>query len=414
MAQGVQDGGTAGARTPAVGGATPTPPTGTSALPGKPRAGWYPDPWAQGQHRYWDGERWTSHSFPDGPAPPDRDDLAPPPPAGALAAPTPPPAAPSAAPPPPPEWSPPRPAAGIDEGPPPEPAPEAGGTAPWRFRLPQGRALLTLLMLAGLITGFSAVGIYYALTGSSKPTTRTAAPPPAQQPVGPSVPSTTPTPGTTPGGGQAPGASPGGGQAAADPSASVLSGLVVSQADVATNVTVQLLPGGNQVSGQPTLDLCNATFPSESLRTARLQVAAVDDLGDAQLSTEAVLYKNTAATVQAFSELRAAAANCPSGPVASPVGEPTATTHFNPAPDGAWPQVPGVERLAFDFVTTDQSGQSQHSLAVYLRRGRALLGVYFPHPDGAQSAVKGQTSIASIVNVFATRMAQLPAAAVNG
>ena len=58
-------------------------------------------------------------------------------------------------------------------------------------------------------------------------------------------------------------------------------------------------------------------------------------------------------------------------------------------------------------------GQSQHSLAVYLRRGRALLGVYFPHPDGAQSAVKGQTSIASIVNVFATRMAQLPAAAVN-
>jgi hypothetical protein len=183
---------------------------------------------------------------------------------------------------------------------------------------------------------------------------------------------------------------------------------------VASGVSVQLLPGGNEVSGQPTLDLCNATFPSESLRTARLQVAAVNGLGDAQLSTEAVLYPNTAATAQAFSELKAAAAKCPSGPVPSPAGEPTVTTHFNPAPDPGWPSVAGVERLAYDFVTTDESGQTQHSVAVYLRRGRVLMGVYFPRPDGAQSAVHGQTSIAGIVSVFATRMAQVPAAAVNG
>ena len=38
------------------------------------------------------------------------------------------------------------------------------------------------------------------------------------------------------------------------------------------------------------------------------------------------------------------------------------------------------------------SGQSPaRSVAVYLRRGRALLGLYFPQPDGAQPAVAGKT-----------------------
>jgi hypothetical protein len=132
------------------------------------------------------------------------------------------------------------------------------------------------------------------------------------------------------------------------------------------------------------------------------------------LSTEAVLYSNPAATTQAFSELKSAAANCPSGPVVSPVGEPTMSTKFNPAPDGSWPSVPGVERLAYDFVTTDDTGQTQHTAAVYLRRGRVLMGIYFPRPDGAQPPVRGQTTMAGIVNVFATRMGQLPTAVVKG
>jgi hypothetical protein len=183
---------------------------------------------------------------------------------------------------------------------------------------------------------------------------------------------------------------------------------------VATNVTVAAIPGGTRVSGGPTLDLCNGTFPSESQRRARLQVAAADAQGNATLSTEAVLYSTPAGATQAFSELKSVAANCPGSPVASPVGETTVTTRFNPAPDGAWPQVAGVERLAYDFVSTDQSGQAQHSVAVYLRHGRALMGVYFPTPAGAQSAAAGQTTLAGIVNVFASRLAQLPASMVNG
>jgi hypothetical protein len=199
-----------------------------------------------------------------------------------------------------------------------------------------------------------------------------------------------------------------------DPSASALPGLVVAPADVVAPVTVQSLRGGNQVTGQVTLDICNGTYPSEALRTARLQNAAVDDVGDVVFSTEAVLYKNADATASAFSELKATAATCPSAPVASPVGGPTVTTRFNAAPDATWPQTPTVDRVAFDIVTTDRTGLSQHSVAVYLRRGRALLGVYFSDADNPPPAIAGQTTMAGIVNVFAARMAQLPASVVNG
>jgi hypothetical protein len=197
-----------------------------------------------------------------------------------------------------------------------------------------------------------------------------------------------------------------------DPSAALLAGLIVSDSDVGPTLTVAGLPGGNGLT-QPTLDLCNGTFPSETMRTARLQVKAVDRQGETMLSTEAVLYSSGAGTAAAFSELKATAAACPSGPVDSPVGLPAVSTHFDPAPDGAWQQVPSVERLAFSFVTTSASGETSHSVAVYLRRGRALLGVYFSRPDTSSAVVEGHTALPDIVTVFANRLAKLPVAAIS-
>jgi hypothetical protein len=189
--------------------------------------------------------------------------------------------------------------------------------------------------------------------------------------------------------------------------------LIVRQSDVRASDSVALTTGGGSVAGAPTLDLCNGTFPSESLRTARLQVALYDTLGDPVFSTEAVLYRNAAATAQAFIELRSVAARCPSTPVVSPVGEPTVSTKFNKPPDTTWPRVAGVDRQAYDFVTTDAFGNSTHSVAVYLRRGRALLGLYFSNPSGAQEAVAGQTSVPAIVNVFQERLAAVPAQSIT-
>ena len=138
-----------------------------------------------------------------------------------------------------------------------------------------------------------------------------------------------------------------------------------------------------------------------------------DTQGQVVLSTEAVLYQNAAATAQAFSELRATAAACPPTSVPSPVGEPAVTTTFNPRPDASWPQTPTVERLAYDFVATDGQGVTQDSIAVYLRRGSVLMGLYFPTP-GAPPAIYGQSSIAATVGLFAARMAKLPASVVDG
>jgi hypothetical protein len=194
----------------------------------------------------------------------------------------------------------------------------------------------------------------------------------------------------------------------------VLQRLVVRQQDVPSTSRVQLLDGGNQVSGQITLDLCNGTYPSEALRTARLQVVEYDGSGSGVLSTEAVLYRHGGDAADAMREVQSVAATCPDQPVVSPVGEPTVTTRFQAPPDGAWPHVPGVQRLAFAFTTIDSFGVSDEHVAVYLQRGRVLEGVYFPSPAGAQPAVDGQTTIAGIVHVFEQRIAALPASAVGG
>ena len=359
-----------------------------------PLPGWYEDPWNAGQRRYWDGQTWTGHVYsgrwtmPEARiwSPSGYDALQGEEEAAATE-----------------EYIAPAPAPEIPlPPPPPSPAPPVPPAEPARSGL--GRwvpVLLVLAVVVGLAGGFGAV---YAATGGfhrhnklrlSTPATTT---PTAPRLLPPSL-------GT--GNGVQP--SPSG-----DPAAKTLSDLVVRQSDVASNVTVEPIVGGNLVSGAATLDICNGTFPSEANRTARLQVVATSDQGELLLSTEAVAYDKPASTAQAFDELKSVAAKCPTTPVVSPVSEPTVTTKVNAAPDGAWPKVATVDRLAFDLTTTDEQGQTQRTIAVYLHRGRILIGVYFANPDGTQPAVNGQTSLPGIVNVFATRLAQLPANIVNG
>jgi hypothetical protein len=195
----------------------------------------------------------------------------------------------------------------------------------------------------------------------------------------------------------------------ADPNENVLGSLILRQSEVPSTDTVTLLQNGADLT-IATLDLCNGTYPSEALRTARRQVALTDAGSLLQMSTEAVLYRDVKASEQAFRELQSVAAACPSTPVVSPVNEDTVTTVFAPAPDKKWPRTPTVERLAYDFVATSAtSGQPQHSIAVYLRRGRALVGVYFANPDEPQHLIAGRSTIAGIVGLFESRLAAVPA-----
>lgn len=43
-------------------GPSVVPPTGGSAPAVTTPPGWYPDPWQQAPHRWWDGTTWTSHT----------------------------------------------------------------------------------------------------------------------------------------------------------------------------------------------------------------------------------------------------------------------------------------------------------------------------------------------------------------
>ena len=284
-----------------------------------------------------------------------------------------------------------------------EPTVPIAMTAPAAASPPPGRGsligLVASLIVVSLVVGFgTATLVLNARDSGSDAVAFEPAPAPTVPGTNTTLPSTT-TPGSS---------------APRDPNETVLGGLILRQTDVPPDNLVSLLEKGTDLS-VPTLDLCNGTYPSELDRTARRQVVLSDKSGAIHLSTEAVLYRDPAMSAQAFTELQSVASSCPSTPVVSPVGEGTATTKFHDAPDATWPKVASVDRLAYDFTTVDPStGTSSHSVAVYLRRGRALVGVYFAQPDGAQIAVSGRTTIAGIVNLFETRLANAPAQPLGG
>ena len=359
-------------------------------------AGWYADPWAWGRERRWTGRAWTAETRGGhGPTVPALGGVAPPGPPV------------------------------IGREPVSEEAAPTDEAARKRRRLV---ALVATLAAIGLVLGFTIAYVGADTTSKAANVPPTTLPTPSTTPatlVPPSNGSTPPLGGSTPGNGSQPGSgssgssgggssgsgSSGGGSAGStDPSASILSRLVLRQSDVPSTSSVVLQNGGNALA-QPTLDLCNGTYPSETLRTARLQVDLNDATGNSSFSTEAVLYKNAAASAQAFRELQSVVAHCPSTPVVSPVGEPTVTTTFSKAPDAQWPRVAGVDRQAYDFVVSDGLGDTARSYAVYLRRGRALIGLYFQEPT--QKFVYGKATIPAVVKLFEQRLAAIPASAIT-
>jgi hypothetical protein len=366
--------------------------------------GWYADPWQAGRERRWTGNAWTAETRGAiGPNIGGLGDGAPP------------------APPLPPEATP----------------PAASGTHWDRRRI---ITIVSVMAAIALVVGFVSA---YAATGTSNAANTPTTTVPSQSPSAgqspsfsiPGNPSFTFPPGLNPGGagssgnglpgsgsnGGLPGSGSSGGSSnsgsangsqSSDPSANVLQQLVVRQGDVTQPNSVAISDGGDSVAGAATLDLCNGTYPSEALRNARLQVDVIDGNQNPLFSTEAVLYKNAAGTTQAFSELKSVVAQCPSGSVKSPVGEPTVSTKFAAPPDtGA--AVPGVDRQVYEFTVTDSTGATNHGVAVYLRRGRALMGLYFQNPEGSQPSIAGKSAVSSIVGLFAQRLAAVPAATIG-
>jgi hypothetical protein len=323
--------------------------------------GWYADPWTAGQYRYWNGQTWTGATHRWGPS-----SL---PPAGGDAWPTT--------------------ATGFARGYAVPAAPLTDVEPPQRNRS-RGTIVAAVIALVAVLVASGAIG--YAINANSQSDDGAVRVTPGPSTTGP--PTTAQVPESN------------------DPDRRALGDIVVRQADVGNGRTVLLYENGNSLRGV-TLDLCNDRFPSESLRTARLQLLDVDGQGSSSLSTEAVLYRSPDAAAQAFAELRKVRNDCPDTPVASPVDGTKETTRFEAPPDEGWPGTEGVERQAYRMTIT-ADGESSPLVTVYLRRGRAFLGLYFPAPNGEQPAVAGKTSIEDIVGLFEARLAALPESVVDG
>jgi hypothetical protein len=93
----------------------------------------------------------------------------------------------------------------------------------------------------------------------------------------------------------------------------VLKRLVLRGPQIGAGYKLVERPDGHGVARYVTLSMCGFAFPSEKLRTDRLQVNYVRAGAAVTLSNEVVIYR-PAGAAQAMREVAGAVAQCPSGP----------------------------------------------------------------------------------------------------
>lgn len=148
-----------------------------------------------------------------------------------------------------------------------------------------------------------------------------------------------------------------------------LESLVLKARDIGSGASEEPFPGGNRVQGQVTLDLCEGSFPSEALRTGRLQVAFLDGGRRIVVSNEVVSYRAGGAR-QAYEEVRAVARRCPS---TFQVRDATASNLRMEARDSRLVS----RQLTVSALFSAASGTGEvWTTAVYQFDGNRLSGVY--------------------------------------
>lgn len=200
--------------------------------------------------------------------------------------------------------------------------------------------------------------------------------------------------------------------------AEVLPKVSLRARDASAQAEFALVPHGDEVAGQVSLDLCQTGYPSEAKRVARHQVQ-INDASGRRVSSEAIAYESADAAGQAMTELAKVAAKCR----ATGTGGGSAVIQgvsvragddgglrwsFEPDPDADWPQTAGVARQAYAFEISDMLGASASFVSTYLRRGRILVAVYVSPPDSSAEVLKNAPSQARLVEVISARLASLP------
>ena len=136
-----------------------------------------------------------------------------------------------------------------------------------------------------------------------------------------------------------------------------------------------MIPGGKLVQGETTLDFCDQKYPSEALRTARLQAVYTTKGSNFGASNEVVTYQAGGAK-QALLEVKHASTNCPDGRVPNaPKGVTNLVRHTQLISDPHL--LPGaIAILQTESATVKGKRLTHQTIAVYQVRGNVLSGVY--------------------------------------
>lgn len=97
--------------------------------------------------------------------------------------------------------------------------------------------------------------------------------------------------------------------------------IALRASEVGPGYRARVIPGGRKVKGQVTLDLCGFRYPSDALRTSRIQMVYQHPRDPLILSNEVVRYRGNGAR-QAIGELEWAVAHCPKGNSLSRIYDP--------------------------------------------------------------------------------------------
>ena len=160
----------------------------------------------------------------------------------------------------------------------------------------------------------------------------------------------------------------------------LLQKVVLAPSQVGAGFKLSQIPGGHEVQGEVTLDFCDATYSSEALRTARLQVAYDAKGNSFSASNEVVTYKPGGAS-QALAEVAHEVTICPNGAVKNPPSGVTKMVRHTRLVKGSSLLPGALAILETDSGVVRGKPVTYHSMAVYQIRGNVLSGVYGSGPS---------------------------------
>lgn len=155
----------------------------------------------------------------------------------------------------------------------------------------------------------------------------------------------------------------------------VLERVLLQPSQVGAGYSMSKFEGGSVVKGQVSLDLCGFIFPSERLRTGRLQVAYLHGGGVTQISNEVVSYRGRGVR-QALTELRRAVTRCPRVPVRGPVQGAVPIAHRLTRITDRRLLKPYVAVLDRNTAVVGGRRLVKWSVGVYQIRGNILSAIY--------------------------------------